>query len=253
MRRAWVSLIAVLGCHGAVEPKTAQPGPAVEAEGDDELVVGSGRVEAAPGATLAERLVAEATRELHAMKSTRYRHKTHVDEPSGLFEYDCSGFVAYALQKVSPAAFAAIPVGSKGRPKAEHFATYFSGLTGDGPWLRVARGSELRPGDVVAWLKPAEIDSTNTGHIAILVEAPKKIAASEPVTAIGGAAEWVVRVIDSTQSPHEADLRSESATGLGSGILGIVVDGADTPIGYRWKGGRSPRAWATMIAIGRLR
>lgn len=265
MKRALLlSFVVAAGCR-STPPASVQPATTVEGvEGDDNgFVTSAEHAAVAPAAsgsqaaasTNPERLVAEGLRELRAMKSTRYRHKTHVDEASGIFEYDCSGFVAYALRAAVPDALAAIPVGPKGRPKAEHFATYFSGLTGDtGPWKRVGRMSDVRSGDVIAWLKPAEVDNSNTGHIVIAIDTPKKIKGSDAVTEIGGVAEWLVRVVDSTESPHADDVRGDSTTtGLGTGTIGIVVDGADTPLGYRWKGGRSAKAFATMVAIGRLR
>lgn len=199
-------------------------------------------------------LVAEAVRELRAMRSTRYRHKTNVDEASGTFEFDCSGFVAYALWNVNEQALAPIPVGIKGRARAEDFVTYFAGLSGDDePWRRVERGGDVAPGDVVAWLRPADLTGTNTGHIAIVLDRLGQAKPSKAVAAIGGARELLLRVVDSTESPHADDVRGDDTmTGLGSGTIGLVVDADDVPIGYRWRGGKSPKAWSTTIAIARL-
>lgn len=258
-----------IGCartHSADVPRR-EPNATTTAEGDDDFVAPLPSASAAPSAnaSAAERLVAEGVRELRAMKSTRYRHKTNVDEAAGLFEFDCSGFVAYALAVTHPSALAAIPLPamsdgakkSKRRPKAEQFATFFAGLAEnatDGAWTRVARASQLQAGDVIAWLRPSEVDNGNTGHVVIALDAPKKIAATKPVRAIGGSAEWLVRVVDSTESPHADDARvADEVTGLGTGTIGIVVDAFDTPIGYRWKGGESTKAYATLVAIGRVR
>jgi hypothetical protein len=44
-------------------------------------------------------LHAEAMRELAAIQWTAYSHRTHVDELRGVFQYDCSGSVDYALSQ----------------------------------------------------------------------------------------------------------------------------------------------------------
>jgi len=202
-----------------------------------------------------EALVAEAVRELRAVQSTRYRHRTRVDEETGTFEFDCSGFVAYALTRVNPAALARVPVGPKGRARAEDFVAFFAGLGPDDPaWVPIRRGSDLGRGDLVAWLRPAEVTNTNTGHIAIVLERVGEAPTSSATTAIGGVRELLLRVADSTESAHTGDERGvETSTGLGAGIIGLVVDASDAPIGYRWRGNKSPKAFVTRIAIGRLR
>jgi hypothetical protein len=252
MRSSALLFVALLGCHRDEEPRVPRTATVSSALSEG-WTAHAEHAAAQKDATTSEKLVGEAVRQLRAVKSTQYKHKTHVDEANGVFEYDCSGFVAYALGKVAPDALTVIPVGKK-RSQAEHFATYFAGITDDkGPWLRVARMTDVKPGDVIAWLRPAEVDNGNTGHIVIVVEPPKKIEASDAVTEIGGAAEWLVRVIDSTKSGHAHDARKDEDSGLGTGTIGVVVDGSDTPIGYRWKGGKSKRAFATMVAIGRLK
>jgi len=250
------SLVLAIGCGARARPVDASP-PTKEGtvEGDD-----SGfpiRIEHSPLPTTetpSARLIAESIRQLRAMKTTGYRHKTKIDEASGTFLYDCSGFVAYALLNAAPDALAVVPIGIKGRPRAEDFATYFSALPSDAPWVSVPRGSDIAPGDVIAWLRPADVDNSNTGHIVIALD---KLGVAPPSTAVSklpGARELLFRVVDATESPHAEDVRGpDTTTGLGTGTLGIVVDGGDVAIGYRWKGGESTRAHATVIAVARLR
>jgi hypothetical protein len=64
-------------------------------------------------------LLGEVRRELSAAHTTRYQHTTAVDEQRGQFDYDCSGFLDYALRRVAPAAYSALPV-SKTRPLRQH-------------------------------------------------------------------------------------------------------------------------------------
>ena len=222
-------------------------------EGDDP---GFAAIERAPAVASSDTpgrvLLTEAIRQLRAMKTSRYRHKSRIDEATGKFEYDCSGFVAYALARALPDALSPVPIGLKGRPRAEDFATYFSALTEADAWLRIPRATDLQPGDVIAWLRPAGVSTTNTGHIVIVYDVKGSLAATGPVAAIGGAREILLRVVDSTESPHADDVRGpDTATGLGTGTLGLVVDASDAPLGYRWKGGESVKAFATLIAIAR--
>src|ERR1700686_2353337 len=49
-------------------------------------------------------LLGEVRRELAAMRTTHYQHKTEVDEASGTFFYDCSGLLDYVLGRVLPPA-----------------------------------------------------------------------------------------------------------------------------------------------------
>ncbi len=221
-------------------------------EGDD---TGFASIERSPVAASSEAaprlLLAEALRQLRAMKTTKYRHKSKVDEAEGRFEYDCSGFVAYALARVLPGALAPVPIGIKGRPRAEDFTSYFVALAEGDPWQRVPSGG-IAPGDVIAWLRPAEITNTNTGHMAIVLDVKGTLPAGPAVTAIGGARELLLRVVDATESPHGDDVRGpDTTTGLGTGTIGLVVDASGAPLGYRWRGGESPRAYATTVAIAR--
>jgi hypothetical protein len=82
--------------------------PAAAAEGDeaDEPVVAGQEGEDSPAPTTGTpppegsagaALLAEVNRELSVMKSSAYSHRTHVDEASGLFDYDCSGLLNYGL------------------------------------------------------------------------------------------------------------------------------------------------------------
>lgn len=192
-------------------------------------------------------LLDEAKRELAAMKQSTYTHTTSVDEPSGRFDYDCSGFVDYALGRVLPDALATLVAATVKRPVASSFESFFASIaTGGakGRWQRVARVQDLVPGDVIAWLKPAALQSTNTGHVLIVRDA---IA-----TRVAG--EWLVPIIDSTESAHgTSDSRSAaSATGLGTGTIVVLADVGGAPTGYRWSTWSGSVAYATGVALGHL-
>lgn len=137
---------------------------------------------AAPGgARLA--LLAEVRRELATMTDTGYQHKTDLDDGEGGFYFDCSGFVDYALAHSLPADLKALPITTSTGPLAKDFENHFraaaagtadgtAGSAAAGPWRAVPTVAELRPGDVIAWLKPADVRSRNTGHVLVALENP---------------------------------------------------------------------------------
>ena len=201
-------------------------------------------------------LLNEAQRELATMKSSHYQHHTDVDESKGVFNYDCSGFIDYALQKVAPAAYAEISISkpSSQRPLAQDFYNLFArsrsvrlakSTSKTSHWQQVPKVDRLQAGDIVAWLRPPESDSNNTGHVMIIASGPR----INP----DRADEILIPVIDSTSSPHANDTRRQGETGLGRGTIGAIFNDRGKAIAYRWRGGLSQQAQATDIAFGRLR
>ena len=199
---------------------------------------------AASGDATGAALVAEAERELSAMRTSHYEHHTHVDEDTGLFDYDCSGFVGYALSHVSPAALHAIAERTqRPRPLAKHFEAALAAPPP--PWHSVVRADELQPGDVIAWLEPADIVSRNTGHVMIVERAPHP--SDRPN-------ELVVGVIDSSHSQHgHRDSRHAGhRNGLGKGEIVLVVDATGAATGFRWSNSGRSHVHETAIKFGRL-
>lgn len=194
-------------------------------------------------------LANEAARELAVMKVTAYEHTTTIDEAAGTFKYDCSGFLGYALSRVLPTHLAAVKsFGAVTRPLAKHYQLFFASIapkTVKSSWSRVTRAIDLKPGDVVAWLKPADLVSNNTGHVMIV--------RGLPTVNPKRADEVIVPVTDSTASFHgPSDTRAPVAgDGLGNGPIGIVVDAAGAPLRYRWTGAYSTKEYSTPISFGR--
>ncbi|MFT3694073.1 MAG: hypothetical protein QM831_13095 [Kofleriaceae bacterium] len=231
----WVIAMAACSHPTTTAPAVSDDDEAEEATGEDESDQ-LPTVTATPTTTPRAALLAEANRELAAMRSSHYEHHTHVDEAAGLFDYDCSGFVGYALARSAPEAWGPI-VAMHRRPLAKHFEAFFTAP--QGPWTRVTDPSAIVAGDVIAWLEPPEKHSRNTGHIVIVAGPPH---------ARGD--ELVIPVIDSSHSGHgHADARNrEHRNGLGTGEL--VLHGLD---GYRWSTAKHSRLYHTEIAIGHLR
>jgi len=74
----------------------------------------------------------------------------------GAYNFDCSGFIDYALAHSVPAARNALPVTTSTRPLAKDFEHHFRAVgngTAAGPWRPVTTVPALRPGDVIAWLQ----------------------------------------------------------------------------------------------------
>lgn len=144
-------------------------------------------------------LYAEALRVLSQVRNTRYTSSYVVDEDTGRFELNCSGFLSLLLYEVNPSALATVDRSGKHyRPRAEDFhrSILRAGPKGDGTgWLQVERVSDLRPGDVVAWLRPAERSASSaTGHVMVALASPR-LNPARP-------GEVLLPVADCTLSPH---------------------------------------------------
>jgi hypothetical protein len=207
-----------------------------------------GGTAAAPGAATRNSpaaLLAEVDRELAAMRSTRYQHHTVVNEARGSFHYDCSGLVDYALGRAAPDDLQALPVSTSTRPLAADIERRLqaAGTGTPGPWRAVPDVTSLRPGDLIAWLATEDSTTGDTGHVMVVLEP----ARPNP----DRAGEWLVRVADSTLSPHARDSRTRPTTGLGTGTIGLVTDGAGHPTGFYWRGGLTRHPEPTTIALGR--
>ncbi|MHB8162973.1 MAG: hypothetical protein ACYDDV_01345 [Methanoregula sp.] len=189
----------------------------------------------------------EAYRMFLNMKSTEYVHPPYtIDDAAGIYKFDCLGFVDHVLMNADPTGYTAIGQGVN--PSIESYARYFNRLDPKTPdatgWTRVAHPINLKPGDICLWLKPSTLD---TGHMWIIAGEPKVNQKRNN--------EVLVRIFDSSIA-HSDDSRTSPVykTGLGSGILGMMVDSEGNPIGLYWEGGESTTAGekATTIVCGRL-
>jgi hypothetical protein len=239
---------APAGTHDATPAPSADDDTTQGQEGDDTLDTSTAASPRAGDAGAA--LVAEVDRELSRMKSSSYSHRTHVDEAAEAFDYDCSGFLVYALSRAAPDALAAVETTTSRRPRSAEFVAFLEGVPADAPrgrWQRIARAADLETGDVIVWLKPADSHSTNTGHTVIVHGAPSMNPEH--------AGEVLVPIVDSTEGPHgSTDTRAVThRTGLGQGEIVLVIDASGAPIGYRWSRAKRSREKTTTIVLGRLR
>lgn len=184
------------------------------------------------------------------LRSSRYSHATRVNVQQGRYEFDCSGMAAWMLRRSAPKAHGAVVWrAKKGRPLARDFYYQIAASKSDKArygWRRVARVTDARAGDVIAWLKPKELRSPNTGHVAFLVEPPRRVS--------GNPHAFLVRIADASRYRHQDDTRAESGnTGFGIGTILVLADpNTGQPQAYGWVGTRSAWVLSTQMAIGRV-
>lgn len=236
-----LALLLLLGCSSSAKPPIVdyREPPTTGQEGDDPVVV--------PETPIERDVLGQAMHVFGSMRATAYTHKTTIDASAGKFEFDCSGFVGYVLAQSQPQALAELRRATKKRPLAKHFVTFFQDLPEDSAWRKIERARDLEPGDMIAWLKPADVVTKNTGHVMIVRERPQRDEQHPDV--------WVVQIIDSTAVPHgKGDSRKASGkTGLGTGEVLLVVDETGVPIGYRWSRGTKATLHLTTIALAGIR
>jgi hypothetical protein len=242
---------------GAVDPIEGEEADGSE-EGEDpnaDALVSRQPTSTPDAATAGDAVLAEASRIFSSARSTTYQHHTSVDEVTGTFDVDCSGFVGYVLGRVAPAARTELQAATAKRPRAKDFTEFFASLPADGAdaprapsaprahWRRVVRAVDLRPGDIVAWKRPADSRSKNTGH-TLIVRAPITVRA-----------DFVeVPIYDSTGRRHgKSDVRAAgSRSGVGEGAIALRVSSSGAPIAFRWAVTGRYRDHPTDIALGRV-
>jgi hypothetical protein len=204
---------------------------------------------ALPASASSEDVLAALVRIEANLRHSSYTHATRVDERAGSYEFDCSGMAAWVLRRASPLAHNAVVSRSKnGRPLARDYYHQIA-LTRPGParygWSRVPRVADANPGDVIAWLRPKEVRSANTGHVAFLVTHPV------PVARVPNA--YLVRIADASRYQHQDDTRAGSGrTGYGRGTIVVMADPeTGAPVAYGWVGLRSAWILRTSMALGR--
>ena len=183
------------------------------------------------------------------LRTTRYVHTTRVEEREGRYDFDCSGMAAWVLARAAPHAHAAVMRhNGRGRPVASDYHDIIAAAPTDRArdgWLRLQSVDALRPGDVIAWRRPPTVASRNTGHVAFVVEAPRRLDRD--------GRRWLVRIADATSIPHGDDTRPRQHTsGFGYGNLTLHLDDPrGEVIAYGWYGLATRVDFRTHLALGR--
>jgi hypothetical protein len=263
--RTMACAIAIASACGHAKPAiVAEPAPASGPEPEDDQPAALGAHAAArsaqegsaddyaftrPPSDRPRSVLTEANRVLGAVQITSYSHRTIVDEAAGRYEVDCSGLVDYVLARAAPEAFEAVRRLSVKRPLAKHYVALFEQLVRESSphWQRIERAEDLQPGDLVAWLEPADVITSNTGHVMIVRAPVYRDRDRNELLA--------VPVIDSTAVPHgKGDTRhSPRREGVGAGEVLLILDGAGNPTGYWWSRGTKARPHLTKVMMARPR
>lgn len=176
---------------------------------------------------------------------SEYSSGLSVNEKTGVYKFDCSGLVYWVLRKATPRAARWSAARLDRRPLARDFQRRIARIPlGEAKygWRRIAKVTELQAGDVVAWLKPEEIRSPNTGHVAFVLLPPRRLE--------GYSNAYLLRIADSSRLLHDEDTRTDR-DGFGFGTILLVTDlVSGEPTAYGWAADKW-RAFETAIALGR--
>jgi hypothetical protein len=195
-----------------------------------------------------EQIASQAEFVVDNLQQTDYQHTDNIDVDNGVYDCDCNGFVGFVLKNVAPAQYALVPKETnQSRPRAFKYYGFFASLTPEssGAWRRIDSLRHARRGDIIAWRFPRIEKDQNTGHVLIVAETPTA----------DDSGSFSVRVYDSAAEPHFDDTRGSGPgqfpTGVGSGVINFVVDGAGRPTAYQFAPPASAEFEYVQIAIGR--
>jgi hypothetical protein len=184
----------------------------------------------------------EAKRIVDSVRYTDYRHREEVDESTGTYIMDCSGFISYILKRVAPEHLGVIPkeIDKRG-PGPDDFYEYFSTLTTKAErWRPIHCLDDVLGGDIMVWRHEGRIKPhDDTGHVLMVAEMPT--AQADGI--------YSVRVYDSSNLPHNDDTRRDGVTGVGGGEIKFKVDSRRKPTSVQFTVGESFESCS--IAVGR--
>jgi hypothetical protein len=179
-----------------------------------------------------------------SLTETHYSHDVYINAAQGIYDTNCSGFVDYLVQRISPAPYRLVPKEpGHVRPRAFMYEQFFShlqmGVQAPG-WTYVMQMSELQPGDILAWeLIPVQ-QYYDTGHVVV-------VAAS--AVPLGGGV-MSLPVIDSSALRHYDDSRPRGTNGVGTGEIHFQLDDGGSPLAFQFDTGEAFHQ--TQISMGRL-
>ena len=189
-----------------------------------------------------ELIATEAGTILSAIKDTDYSHKSFIDEKTGVYISDCSGFLSYIIARTRPQALEEVKIseGHKSRRAVNFYDTIVRAGKENVPcWTRIFRLEDAEPGDIMVWVNPP--DSGDSGHAMIIMEAPVP----------EGKQLFKIKICDSSKSPHGQDSRASGSNGIGSGFIFVETNENGSPSACRWHS-ISSKNISRPIVIGRI-
>ncbi len=176
-------------------------------------------------------------------RHTRYQHDPFIDPATGTYNLDSAAFVSLVLRDRAPKQYAEIP-GQPGWPcpRASDYFDFLASLAFDGKdgwtrsyevdgaavaemtfgWRALARLSDVRPGDVIAWCFSRPEPGGDTGHVLLVAERPQPVRGDV----------LAVRVFDASRVPHFDDSRTWDKEGCEGGVgQGAVLFQVDRATG----------------------
>jgi hypothetical protein len=196
-------------------------------------------------AALRLQVAGEALRILENTRHTKYQHDIFIDEVTGTYNVDCSGFVSYILGRVAPAHLNLIPTdGTVSRQLAQDYHKFFSLLPTEATdgWRQILSLPDARRGDLIAW--PLPPPNPDTGHVFVVAADPIPVA--DQILAI--------MAYDASDILHYDDSRGNGPgqfpTGVGSGTFHLEINSAGLPVAFQFD--QSDPLVSGNIAIGRV-
>jgi hypothetical protein len=146
---------------------------------------------------------------------TTYSHNVLIDGEKGIFYSNCSCFVSYIVNHISPAHLDSIPKDSCVKPAASRawkWSAYFAegdAATGKSKlWEGITRPEEAKEGDVLAWGFTVDNECKlqegkhDTGHVMIITKGPQ----NQKAVTIDKARKWAyIWVADASNVKHLPD------------------------------------------------
>jgi signal peptidase I len=171
---------------------------------------------------------------------------------------DCSGFLNELLfHSYGYTSDKFLKWMTKRRPKAKD---YYEAILQQRNFIRVFNIKEIKPGDIIAIKYPKDEDETgNTGHVMLVENTAKQIDTLKPI--IEGTKQWIVTIIDQSQSAHgKKDTRRNPDgsvdPGLGRGVFRIYVNETEEIVGYTWSTFKNSDFYSVYqrpLVVGRLK
>lgn len=242
----WLAVVQLLlvACANAPSKAPSPLRPSAEPSGGSVSVVAQ-RLRADEPSWQSNHVMRQLGTIRSSLRSSRYTSELSIDQVNGRYDFDCSAMAGWILAQATPQAYSALVSSTPRRPRAKDFhrliAAIPPGQERDG-WVRVARVSDVRAGDIIAWLRPRRTDSNNTGHVAFAALVPRRLPGYENA--------FFVRVVDASSDRHGDDTRAPTHTGFGIGTIGLATTVHGEPTHYSWTG-HLERFVPTTIVIGR--